>query len=328
MKNFKRFFGFLITLVILAAPFLVWWQWNALYDWWRLHDYTPPAAVVSLADQDTMKPYTRHLFYVNHPQLLSTVTSFRQYCPENENTIVLGCYHSGQQGIYIYAITDPELAGIQQVTAAHEVLHSVYARLSSKDRNYVDGLLESYYKNDLSDQRVQAEVKIYQQTEPNDVMDEMNSTFGTEIASLPLPLEHYYQKYFSNRQAIVAFEQNYQSEFTSRTAQINADDAQLAGLKQQIDAQEQSLQQQMAQIQTDRAKLDALRNSNQVDAYNSQINAFNAEVDTYNQGVTQLKSNITSYNDLVNTRNSIASELRGLDSAIDTRLTTTTQSIH
>ena len=322
LKNSKKFIGFLLILLVLAAPLVAWWQSNALYDWYRLRDYTPPASIVSLANQDTFKPYTRHLFYVNRPQLLNTVASFRQDCPENENTIVLGCYHSGQQGIYIYNVQDSALAGVQQVTAAHEVLHSVYARLSTKQRNYVDGLLENYYKNDLHDPRVLDEVKLYQQTEPNDVMDEMHSTFGTEIAGLPLPLEKYYQQYFSNRQAIVTFEQNYQGEFTNRENQVNADDTQLAALKQQIDSEEQSLSQQSAQINSDRAHLDSLRSSGQTDAYNAAVGPFNDEVSAYNQGVDQLKSDIASYNDLVNSRNAIAQDLASLDKALDTRLST------
>jgi len=322
MSSSKRFFGIVILLALIAAPFVVWRQWNAIYDWSRLRDYSPPADVVSLADQDTFNAYTKHLFYVNHPQLLSTVTSFRQYCPENENTIVLGCYHPDQDGIYIYNVQDPSLAGVAQVTAAHEVLHSIYARLSTKDRAALDSELQDYYQNDLHDQRVLAEVALYQQTEPNSVMDEMSCTFGTEIASLPSPLEAYYSRYFNNRQAIVAFEQNYEGEFTSRTNQINAYDAQLAALKQQISNEESTLSAQLNQINSDRARLDSQRNSGDIGGYNAGVDSFNSEVDSYNSGLNQLQANISDYNNLVTTRNSIAGELETLDQAIDTRLTT------
>jgi chromosome segregation ATPase len=154
-------------------------------------------------------------------------------------------------------------------------------------------------------------------------MDEMNSTFGTEIASLPAPLESYYAQFFTNRQAIVAYEQSYQGEFTSRTNQINADDNQLAGLKLQINSEEQSLGSQLSQIQSDRARLNSLSGSGQTSAYNAAVGPFNAEVNAYNQGVSQLQSDIASYNSLVNSRNAVASDLDGLDSALDTRLTTT-----
>jgi len=203
----SRLASYLVLLGLIAILVLVGINRLAIQDWFKLRGYQPPAAVAQLASQDTMNNYTRHLFYLNKPQLLGTVSSFRQSCPENKDTIVLGCYHSDQNGIYIYAVADPTLAGIQQVTAAHEVLHAVYARLSSHDRAQLDSQLEAFYKDGLTDSRVLAEVKLYQQTEPHDVMDEMSCTFGTELASLPAPLEAYYHQYFTNRSAIVAYEQ-------------------------------------------------------------------------------------------------------------------------
>jgi hypothetical protein len=310
-----------LLVIWLAALGVVAVNRQSITDWWRLRGYQPSAAVARLATQDTMTAYTRHLFYLNRPQLLTTVSSFRQYCPENKNTIVLGCYHPDQDGIYVYNVQDLTLAGVQQVTAAHEVLHAVYARLSSQVRNNLDQQLENYYKNGLHDPRVLAEVKIYQQTEPGSVMDEMSCTFGTEIASLPAPLEAYYKQFFTNRAAIVGYEQQYQGEFTSREATITGDDQQLASLKQQIDTQQASLTAQFNQINVDQAHINALLSAGQTSAYNAAIPGYNSEVDAYNNGVGSLQSAINNYNQLVATRNAVAGELTTLDNALDTRLT-------
>ena len=35
---------------------------------------------------------------------------------ESEKTIILGCYHSDQEGIFVYNVTDPRLSGVEQVT--------------------------------------------------------------------------------------------------------------------------------------------------------------------------------------------------------------------
>jgi hypothetical protein len=311
----------LISLIWLAILTVVVINRQAISDWWRLRGYQPPAAVAQLASQDTMNSYTRHLFYLNRPQLPSTVNSFRQYCPENENTIVLGCYHSGQNGIFIYNVQDPTLAGVQQVTAAHEVLHSVYARLSTKDRNNLDTLLDNYYHHGISDQRVLAEVKLYQQTEPNDVMDEMSCTFGTEIVNLPPQLEAYYKRFFGNRAAIVAYEQQYEGEFTKRQTTITSDDQQLSAMKQQIDNQKAALDTQLNQINTDQSRLNSLRSSGQAASYNAAVPGYNSEIDAYNVGVDSLTSEIASYNQLVATRNAVAGQLTTLANALDTRVT-------
>jgi len=310
-----------LLLVLLAFPFLIYFNAQALSDYFALRGYTPPPAVASLAAQDTMLPYTKHLFYLNHPQIVSGVADFRKDCPDSTTTIVLGCYHPDQDGIYIYAVNDPQLYGVEQVTAAHEVLHAVYARLSAHDKAALDSQLQSYYQSGLSDPQVQSEVKLYQQTEPNDVMDEMSCTFGTEIASLPPALESYYDRYFSNRQAVVKFEQMYNGEFTSREDQISVYASQLSSLKNQINDEEQSLQTELGQIDGDRAKLDSLRSSGQTDAYNAAVGGFNQEVSAYNAGIDTLKADITAYNQLVDQYNSIAQELAGLEQAIDTRLT-------
>src|SRR5690242_18939791 len=100
----KRFLGFALGLAIVLAPFVVWWQWHAIYDWYRLRNYSPPAAVISLASQDTMTSYGKHLFYINQPQIIQSVSGFSQSCSENEQTIVLGCYHPGEAGIFIYDV--------------------------------------------------------------------------------------------------------------------------------------------------------------------------------------------------------------------------------
>ncbi len=309
----------MLTIGLLAAPFLVYFNAQALTDWAQLRNYMPPAVVASLASQDTMTAQARHIFYVNHPQLETDANQFRSDCSESEKTIVLGCYHSNQDGIFVYNVQDPRLAGVQQVTAAHEMLHAAYDRLSSKDKNYVDGLLQSYY-NSQHDQRIIDTINAYRQSEPNDVVNEMHSVFGTEIANLPAPLEQYYTRYFSDRAAVVAFANNYEVEFTSRSDQIKADDAQLAQMKAQIDQQEQSLSQQLSSINSERAQLDSQRAGGQIDQYNAGVAAFNADVGRYNAGVASLKSDIATYNALVIERNSIANELTSLDKAIDTRV--------
>jgi uncharacterized protein YukE len=304
----------------MALPFVVFFKAQALVDWWQLRGYTPPPAVSSLATQDTMTAYAQHVFYVNHPNIESNANQFRSDCQESEKTVVLGCYHGNQDGIFIYNVNDSRLSGVQQVTAAHEMLHGAYDRLSTKDRNQVNSMLEDFYNNDLHDQRVIDTINAYKQTEPNDVVNEMHSVFGTEVGSLTPQLENYYTHYFSSRQTIVSFTNSYEGEFTIRTDEIKADDAQLAQLKIQINQTEANLQAELSHINSDRRQLDSLRTSGQTQAYNSRVDSFNIEVGQYNTGVENLKNQIAAYNQLVAARNAIANELSSLSQALDTRL--------
>jgi len=322
MRGFRQTLLFLLTLALLAAPFLVWWQAQALTDWWQLRGYTPPSAVSGLAAQDTMTDSAMHIFYVNHPDIESNPSQFQQDCGESEKTIVLGCYHSDQNGIFLYDVTDSRLAGVEQVTAAHEMLHAAYDRLSTKDKNYVDGLLQDYYKNQLNDQRIIDTINSYKQTEPDDVVNEMHSVFGSEVPNLPAPLENYYKRYFNNRQAVTNFASNYENEFTTRENQVKAYKAQLDQLKVSIQSQENDLDTQLKQINSDRAKLDSERSAGEIAQYNAGVSDFNQEVSSYNNSVETLRTTIKQYNQIVEQYNAVAKELASLAKSIDSRVQT------
>jgi flagellar capping protein FliD len=322
MRGARQGLLFLLTLALLSAPFLVWWKAQALTDWYQLRNYSPPQTVSILSTEDAMTPYARHVFYVNHPDIESNAGQFRQDCGTAEKTIILGCYHSDQNGIFLYDVTDPRLAGVEQVTAAHEMLHAAYDRLSSKDRDYVDGLLQDYYKNQLKDQRILDTIDSYRQTEPNDVVNEMHSVFGTEVGNLPAQLENYYKRYFSDRSSVVNFANSYENEFTSREDQIKTYKAQLDQLKASINSQEADLSAQLQQINSDRARLDSQRSSGQIAEYNAGVGAFNQEVNQYNSSVGTLRRTISQYNQLVDDYNSVAKELASLAQSLDSSLQT------
>jgi hypothetical protein len=277
-----------------------------LIDWWRLRNYNAPTIISQLATQDTMTAYARRIFYVNHPDIEGK-TAFNGPCPNNggEQTIVLGCYHSDQAGIYLLNVTDPNLNGVMQVTAAHEMLHAAYDRLSTSERNKVDAMLLDYYNHDLHDPRIIATIAAYKKTEPNNVVNEMHSVFGTEIVNLPSGLEQYYTRYFNNRQQIADFAAQYQAEFTSRQALVAADDSQLATLKNQIDINEADLNSKQTQINMQETQLLAERSSNTA-AYNAAVPLFNEQVNSYNASVGSLQGLVNQYNQLVATRNTTA----------------------
>lgn len=306
MKNQRLQLGVLVVLLAMIGGLV--WKHQAVLDWWRLRGYTPPAGVAQLAVDDTMTSEARHLFYVNHPDI-TTGGAFTSHCPAgSEKTVVLGCYVGDDQGIYIYAVSDPRLNGVEQVTAAHEMLHAAYRRLSSGERQKVDAMLLDYYEHDLTDQRIKDTMAAYKKSEPNDVVNEMHSVFGTEIATLPPPLEQYYRQYFTDRSKITAYTASYEGEFTARQAEVAAYDTQLQMLKSQIDTGEAQLNQQKASLDAQTQQLDAEHSSGNYAAYNAGVNSYNQAVDSYNALLVSTKNLINQYNDIVSKRNAIVLE--------------------
>lgn len=299
-------FGFLLVWTLC-----LWWAFTHRYDvldWWRLRNYQAPTPIQQLADQTTMTEYGRTLFYVNQP-VIQNKPDFAKTCPKGggEQTIVLGCYRGGERGIFLLKVDDARLNGVVQVTAAHEMLHVAYERLSDKDRIKVDAMLMDYYKNQLTDARIKKVIAAYKISEPNDVVNEMHSIFGTEITSLPAPLEAYYTQYFVSRKVVAGFANQYQREFTARQEKITAYDTELNELKTRIDAKQAGLKTQEADLQARQAQLATLRTSN-VTAYNAAVPSYNAVVDSYNAEIASVRVLIGQYNQLVAQRNAVALE--------------------
>lgn len=304
------------VLLIVGAANL-----QAIEDWVKLQGYTPPANVAKLASADTMTDKAKHLFYLNHPRLIDDKNQFRQACPQNEQTIVLGCYHSVQDGIAVFDVSDPRLDGVEEVTAAHEMLHAAYDRLSSANKKHVDSLLLDYYKG-LSDKRIQANINAYKKTEPNDVVNEMHSIFGTEIAQLPGPLEDYYRQYFTNRQAVAGFSNQYKSVFTQNRQQLQSLKQQIDALKSQLNSDKQTIQNEQDALAAQRRHMNELLAAHKTDEYNSLVDPYNAKVVNLRTLVASYNATVAKVNDLVEQYNSLAYTQESLYQAIDTRVQT------
>lgn len=312
MKRFWLRFAPITTAIVgLLALGAIWTQRDAIIDWLALRDYTPSSAISQLADDATMTSKGRNFFYVNDPQIEDRA-AFNQDCnSQREKALILGCYHGNRQGIYLFKVDTSELKGVEQVTAAHEMLHQAYDRLSSTQRAHINQLLESYREHDLRDEQIKEQIAAYEKSEPNDVINELHSLFGTEVGNLPAELEDYYKQYFTDRAKVVQYYNSYQDAFRSRQAQIDAYDKDLESRKIQIDTLEQSLEQKLAQLDQMKAQMDKYRRNN-VSAYNNLVGPYNTLVDAYNSGLDDLKQKIATYNEIVVKRNAIALEQQQL----------------
>lgn len=316
-RNKRSWFWRAAGIVLLIALGIVLLNERAIIDWYRLRSYQPPHAIVQLADGATMTASARHLFYLNQPQV-STKADFRQHCPDyGEKTIVLGCYLGNQHGIYILGVNDQRLEGVERVTAAHEMLHAAYDRLSKADKTTVNRELQDYADHGLQDGRVKAILKSYQKTEPGQELNEMHSIFGTEVAQLPQVLEQYYSRYFANRQAVTGAAGRYQAAFTSRQEQVAAFDKELATMNNQVQADLKRLETLRTALERSQDQLQAFSDSGNYQAYNAGVEPYNRQVAAYNELLDSTRSQIEIYNQKVEQRNAVAAETAELTRAID-----------
>ncbi len=320
MSVIKKSLSYSVTVVLLSTPVLVLWRHQNIYDWWRLRSYIAPSAVAALADQTTMNDKARKIFYVTRPELQAK-SEFQKSCTIREQTIVLGCYQAGR-GIFVYNVSDDRLSGVQQVTAAHEMLHAAYERLSSKEKAHVDSMTKSAYDN-LHDDRLNKTVEAYRTRDASVVPNELHSILATEVRILNPELEQYYKRYFNNRKAIVDLSERFESEFTKRDAQIADYEEQLKNMKLTINELKSSLESQNSALDRITAELERLSAENNVKDYNANIPLYQGMIKKYNNDVAVLKKTIAMYNSVFDKLNAIIGEEQTLFNAIDTRIPAT-----
>lgn len=310
----KRIFWLAFFFGLSGALFFGVSNSQEIIDWWKLRDYEPSSTVEDLATNAGFNEEGRRLFYVHDPVLLDKST-FGDKCVVGEETIVLGCYISGQK-IFLFDVEDDRLEGVEEVTAAHEMLHAAFDRLSPSEQDELGELLITTF-NQLDDPRIEETVRTYEQRDNDVVINELHSILGTEIRDLPGPLEAHYAQYFSNRLKVVDLAELYADEFERREGEIEAYDSQLEGIQSEIARIEADISLQAEALARERKLLEGLNGN--PDAYNSAVDAYNKKVNAYNSDIAGLKSLVETYNTIVKERNEIALEERELVEAIDTR---------
>lgn len=314
MKKVLTSFTGLLSIVTLAVSIYGILNQRDILDWFALRSYDPPSRIVVLADETTMNDHARKVFYVNKPALQDKPT-FRSSCTSTEQSIVLGCFVESK-GIFLLDVEDPRLSGVVQVTAAHEVLHAFYERLSTKERKKVDTMTTDFFTS-VTDVRLKKTIEDYRAKDPSIVPSELHSILASEVQNLSPELESYYGRYFKDRKAIVAFSEKYEQTFIDLENQVKDYDNQLNNLKKSIDDNQAEIVISEAKIDSEKKSLDSKLSSGRTEAYNQSVPGFNSLVNNHNALIRRTKALIEQYNQLVERRNALATTEQELVGAID-----------
>ena len=271
-----------ITIVVGAIIAVNYRQY--ITDEVRLRQYQPSHDIARIAERSGMSETGKRFFYLSHPQI-QTATKFNEDCRRVEKfSPILGCYSQSTNTIYIYDVKNPELDGVKEVTAAHEMLHAVYARLSQKEKSQLDSLLEQTYQTIKTDELAER-MAYYERAQPGSRTNELHSTIGTEYAAISKELEQHYARYFRDRSAVVKLHAQYSSKFTR--------------LEDEANRLHDNLQSRKTIIESQTA------------AYAMDVERYNQRVSTFNQ---QARNNeFTSRETFINQRNDLEQQLTQLN---------------
>jgi hypothetical protein len=313
MKRLKEYLSIatVVAVVIVGIRFS-----QDLEDWSKLLKYQPSAEIANLATTTTMTDTARRLFYVNQPTIESRKSALN-LCKSTEHTVVLGCYVPSQ-GIFLQAVTDPRLQGVMEVTAAHEMLHVAYQRMSLVEQTQMGKQLQAVLSK-LDNPRILKLVQTYSDQDPKSVNNELHSILGTEVQNLSPELEEHYRKYFTNRSTLVALSERYEGVFTALRDKAKS-------LSQQLEARKAALEQLTAQVKQEADTVESARSNLQAEIvanrqsdYSAGVTAFNSRVQNYNQLVAQLKEQSAAYNQMVTEHNSLAMEEKSLVESLENK---------
>jgi chaperonin cofactor prefoldin len=310
-----------ILLVSIAAAFLLIQNRQTVLDQVSLWQYQPSAEIAGLADRTEMTDQGRRTFYASRPSL-EPAQDFQAVCGNNEQgTAVLGCYANRQ--IYIYNVTDRQLDGIRDVTAAHEMLHAVYERMPDAERNQVNKLLDAEYQTLSQDSAFADRMAYYAKVEPGERNNELHSIIGTEVAAISPELEAHYRRYFSNRAAVIALHDKYSSVFSNLKAQSETLSNRLDVLATSIEQATAAYNEATKQLNSDinsfnrRASAGEFTSQSQFAAERQVLAARSQDLASDRQSISNM---ISEYNQLRDQLAAIATQTEALNRSIDSSL--------
>jgi len=319
-----RRFPFSVGTILVVLAILVGFLYRQyIVDQINIWTYTPNSEVKSLANDNKLSNLGQRYLYASRAQI-DDRSDFNKFCGLHEPTqTVLGCYVDTR--IYVFDVTNKELDGVMQVTAAHEMLHAAYARLSDSELTEVDGMLSSAEKTLTNDKAFAKRMAVYNQLPRSQYLDELHSVLGTEVKHLPSGLSNYYSRYFEDRAVVVSYYQQYAKVFANLQTDAAQLIAQLDTLATNINSAVRSYNSTAAELSRDiasfntRAKQSGGFSTQQ--RFNSERDSLVARSDALDQQRIKINSLISQYQSGLEKLNSMEAHLTTLNSSIDSDLT-------
>jgi hypothetical protein len=310
--------GGIVSIIILAAA--GWLLLNRQYaiDQVTIWGYTPSSNIADINDRVDFTNEGQFYFYATRPEVAGD-EQFNLDCPRQEvGNPILGCY--ANQRIFIYDITNPQLDGMEEVTAAHEMLHAVWERMDTNEQSKIGALLRLEYQKFADNKELTERMDYYQRTEPGQFENELHSILATEQASLNPELEKYYSQFFTDRQVIVGLHAKYDTVFKNLKVQSDTLYDELTRLGLDVEARTAAYNTNIAQLSRDIESFNARANSGSFSSasqFNNERAALLARSNQTDAERDRISADIDAYNVKYAKYQEIASQIEVLNKSID-----------
>lgn len=308
----------LVTTLVLTGAY-AFWQSRFFQDFWKATQYSEPVRVSTIREELELTDKGERIFLATQPSI-EEAESFNEHCNSHEVEVsLLGCYTGDQ--MYIYEVQLEELKDSNKVTAAHELLHAVWARMSKSERMEVEHWLR--YIKRSQPEWTKEELKLYDEDAQ---MEELYARVGTKLRDLPEELEKHYSKYFQNRAKIVDFYESYQAPFQELQEKNKALYEKVLRLSQEIDEGKAEYDARMAVLEQEIAEFNKCADTEgcfrsaiefagrraeltrESESLENMRLELNAKIDENNRAVTEYQENQRALGELSDAMNSNVKE--------------------
>ena len=285
------------------------------------YQFAPNADIQALTNKAGLTSSAKYTFYATKPAIESGET-FNTNCQRKEaNSPILGCYTGTR--IHIFNVQDERLQNIKTVTAAHEMLHAAYDRMSDREKSELKPLLQAEYTK-TADEDLKKRMDYYAKSEPGQEINELHSIIGTEFASVSPELETYYKKYFANRASIVTMHATVEKTFDELSLEADTISSQIETLATSINqstvAYNSGVERLNQSIKDFNARARADGGFTTQAQFESARQSLIAESERLNNQKNAIESSITEYKQLVSKLNTINNQAAELNKSIDSTL--------
>ncbi|MFC5338261.1 hypothetical protein [Leucobacter denitrificans] len=302
-KRIARAIAIAVVLILGIGAVVAYEFRTEIRDHFTAVGFQPTSRVEGIQTSIALTASGDRIFLASRPTI-GDREQFSTWCADvdhSEEGHVLGCF--AQNRIRLFDVTDERLSGVVEVTAAHELLHATYSRLSASEREQLsDELNDAYEALIADDPMLEERMSVYEQLSTTAFANELHSVLGTEVRDLPKALETHYDQWFTDRARIVDWYDSYHSVFTQLTEQANALSAELESLRTDIEQRSAEYDAAVRQFNADAAEFKARNERFEFDGQPELFNQLRSELlarqDALSQTLAGLQADTDRFNEL------------------------------
>jgi hypothetical protein len=289
-------------------------------DQFAFWGFDPTPAVAEYADRTTMTDEGKFLFYASEPSVAADGDFDGTCSTQQEDVGILGCYLPSSKRIFLYDVTDDRLDGLEEVVAAHEMLHAVWDRMSAQEQAELEPLLEAEVAARSDDPALAKTLAFYAEAEPGERANELHSIVGTEFGDIGPELEAHYALYFSDRAALTALHEQSNAVFVQQQQAIDTLITQIDSLADSIDTDYAAYNSGYDELNADIASFNSRADAGDFPslfAFNQERDALVQRQDELDAFYDSIAARKAQYDDLVTQLDALNAEVDELNQSIN-----------